>query len=155
MWNTATENYVKQLVLTMKKEYPYYVAHTISNVSSGNDVVTTRVYFSSAPIEAKGLYSYFLPVNSIRYDLITSNYSDRYTNGARISTSSFNGTLTLNQYEFVYTNAEFTGSTIQPDLTAERGLTNETFQGFSFVLVGAMLVVFFSRWFTRHRNSFI
>lgn len=154
MWSATTESYVKQLVLTMRKEYPYYVAHTISG-TSGNDTVTTKVYFSTEKIATTGLYSYNMPSGSVCYDLVTGNYSDRYDNVARVSTNAFSGNLNINRWEFVYTNAEFQSYTIQPDITAERGLTNETFQGFGFVLVGAMLVVFFSGWFTRRRNALI
>lgn len=154
MWNAQTSEYVKDLVLTMKKEYPYYVAYTVSN-TTGNDAITTYVYFSKSKITANGLHSYVIPVQSICYSLRTGNYSDRYDNYPRIETKTYSGTININPYEFIYTNAVSLSGTLQPDVTAERGLTNETFQAFSLILVGVLFVVFFSNWFTRRRNSII
>lgn len=155
MWNATTSDFVKQLVLSHREEYPYYVAHTISNTSGNYDVVTVRIYFSANEVKANGLYSYVVPAGSFFYDVVTSNYNDRANNSPRLSTRQFSGTLNISQYEFVYTNAVSQSYTIQPDILAERGLTNETFQGFSFVFVGVVLVAFFSAWFQRRRSSII
>ncbi len=145
MWNESYKQYVKDLVLSNRGEYPYYLAVTNTYIGNGynTEYPAFKVYFSKEPITASGLYSYKLPADSIVYTVIGSNANDNY-HSKRVTTSTASGNLDINNYEFVYTNAEFTGNTIQPDIMATNNVKEGTFQGFAwllFVLLLANIVV--------------
>lgn len=141
MWSTANENYVKFLVESNRKEYPYYIAHTCTywNVSGSSAYPSFKVYFSKEPITASGLYSYVLPSNTVVYSVISGNANSNY-HDARVTTNVTSGNLRLDNYEFVYTNAEFSGSTIQPDILATTQVTQSHFDGVSLILLVVLLV---------------
>lgn len=145
MWSEVYRDYVKDLVTSNRAEYPYYLAVTNTNISTGygNEYPAFKVYFSKEPITATGLYSYKLPADSICYTVIGGNASSNY-HSQRVTTSTAGGNLNINTYEFVYTNAEFTGNTIQPDIMATNNVKESTFQGVAwllFVLLIANIVV--------------
>lgn len=140
MWSDIYTNYVKQLVISNRGEYPYYLAVTNTNIGIGSnyDSPAFYVYFSKEPIKATGLYNYVLPSDSIRYTVIGANANSNY-HSQRVTTSAFSGNLAVNNYEFVYTNAEFTGNTIQPDILATNNVKEGTFQGFCWLLFVLLL----------------
>lgn len=145
MWNESYKQYVKDLVISNRGDYPYYLAVTNTYVGNGynNDYPSFYVYFSKKPIKATNLYSYTIPADSIVYSVIGGNANSSY-HAKRVNTSPYSGSLNVNNYEFVYTNAEFTGNTIQPDITATNVAKESTFQGFAwllFVLLLANIVV--------------
>lgn len=140
MWSDSNRDYVKQLVETMHKEYPYYVAHTCTywGISNSAAYPTFKVYFSKEPIEATGLCSYQLPAKSIVYNIRAGNANSNYQD-ERVTVYSAGGTLSINDYEFIYTNAEFTGSTVQPDILATSDVTQSHFDGVSLILLSVLL----------------
>lgn len=60
MWSDSYRDYVKQLVITNRDEYPYYIAHTCSywGISNSSSYPSFKVYLSKEPITASGLYNY-------------------------------------------------------------------------------------------------
>lgn len=106
MWSEINREYVKQLVLSNYKEYPYYVAQTVTYIDTTNtyNSPTVKVYFSKEPIAVNGAYNFTLPAGSICYNIIGGNGS-RNSQNARVSINNVNGRININHYEFVYTNA--------------------------------------------------
>lgn len=146
MWSAINSEYVKQLVLSNQDEYPYYMAHTVTNLGTGSNsnTVTFKVYFSKEPITASGLYNYVLPSDSVLYSVCANTASSNYYN-ARVSTSAAGGNVAVNSYEFIYTNAEFSGNSIQPDITATAAVTQSHFDGFGVLLACILLSTVFYR----------
>lgn len=129
MFSTAQEQYLKSLVPTMVDAgYPYYIAYTYTNTNNSGWGYTATpdlyVVFSKQPITANGGYSYTVPANSVRYVIRTGNYSSSNTanNSSRVLTETFSGSLSVDVYEHIYTNAEFAGVALQPDFGYESGV---------------------------------
>lgn len=140
MWSDSYRDYVKQLVISNRNEYPYYIAHTCTywGVSSSASYPAFKVYFSKEPITANGLYSYVCPTDTVVYSVIGSNANSNY-HTSRVSTSKYSGALNIDNYEFVYTNAEFTGATVQPDVLASTDIQQSHFDGVSLILLVILL----------------
>lgn len=115
MFSDANQRYIASLVATMRDEYPYYIAY--SDVRNGDsDTPSLYVIFTKEKITAGGMYSYEV-AEGVKYSIITNNYSSYSSNSARHSCSAFSGgTVAVPVYEFVYTNAEFSTYSIQPDI---------------------------------------
>jgi len=141
MWSDSYRDYVKTLVESNRDTYPYYVAHTCTywGVSSSSAYPSFKIYFSKEPITANGLYTYIFKDTAVVYSVVGGNANSNYHNN-RVSTSSFTGSLKIDDYEFVYTNAEFTGQSIQPDLLSTTNVTQSHFDGFGVVLLIVLLV---------------
>lgn len=145
MWSEVNSEYVKQLVLTNYKEYPYYVAHTVTYIDtiSSYNSPTVKVYFSKEPITINNSYSFTLPSNSICYDIIGGNGS-RNSQSARVSISNASGRININQYEFVYTNAETETQVycVHPDVIETKQLTQSHFDAGCVIILMVMLATF-------------
>lgn len=117
MWNSANESYLKYLVETNRKEYPYYVAHTCTywNITNSSALPTFKVYFSKEPITAGSLYDYKIPNDSLCYSVVAGNANNNYHN-ARLTAVAYSGNLSIDEYEFIYSNAEYSSVTVQPDI---------------------------------------
>lgn len=145
---TQTElDWVKALVETMRgKGYKYYVAQTVTENNNDIDVI---VVFSKKSIGGDGLYRYTIS-EGVRYSLDSNGFSSYSGGGVRTTVDSFSGVLDISNTEFVYTNAEFSGSTIQPDLrTTGGGVTGESIQTGVFLLTLVLLVTVLFRVFRR------
>lgn len=146
MWSDVNTNYVKSLVLSNYKEYPYYVAQTVTYIdgsSSTYNSPTVKVYFSKEPITVNSAYSYTLPADSICYNIIGGN-GNRNSKDARISVTNVNGRININKYEFVYTNAETQTQayTIHPDIIATNELKQSHFDAGCILILIIMLATF-------------
>lgn len=132
--------YAKQLVEANRGDYPYYVIVTNTNVSDNYDYQSPafKVYLSKSKITANGRYTFTLPNNSLCYSVISSNASRQYRN-ERVSVSNYSGTLSVPTYEFCYTNAEFSGNTVQPDALANNNVTQSHFDGVSLIMIAVLL----------------
>lgn len=129
MFSTAQEQYLKSLIPTMVDSgYTHYIAYTYTNTNNSGWGYTATpdlyVVFSKQPITANGGYSYTIPDDSVRYIVRTGNYStsSNANNTERVKTESFRGRLSIDVYEHIYTNAEFTGVALQPDFCYESGV---------------------------------
>lgn len=141
MFTDAQQGYIAALVANMRNEYPYYIAY--SDFRNGSyDNPSVYVIFTKEKISARGLYSYEVS-SGVKYSLITSNYSSYNTNTARTVVNSFSGgTVVVPAYEFVYTNAEFASSSVQPDINKLYGGDyNAQLQTTNFIFVVACLTV--------------
>ena len=141
MFSDAQQGYIASLVASMRDEYPYYIAY--SDFRYGNyENASIYVIFSKEKIKSRGLYSYEVS-SGIKYSLITNNYSSYNTNTARTVVTSFNGgVVTVPVYEFVYTNAEFSTSSVQPDINKLYGGDyNAQLQSTNFIFVVACLTI--------------
>lgn len=141
MFSAVQETYVKSLIEVMRdKGYSNYIARTITE--TGNNY-KLDIIFSQTVITGSNLTSYSI-TNGIRYQVDSSAFSQN-NNHARVSTSTFSGAYTVPVYEFVYTNAEFTSSTlVQPDIRHLGGVQSQatTYLLFSFSIFLLLYVLF-------------
>lgn len=142
MWSDSNRDYVKQLVLTNREEYPYYVAHTCTywDVTNSSTLPSFKVYFSKEPITASSQYDYKIPANSLCYSVVSGNANKNYHN-MRVSATAYSGNLSINNYEFVYSNAEYSAVTVQPDVTVSDSISRADYQGVSFFIIAILLGV--------------
>lgn len=141
MWTQQNKEFVKELVISNHKEYPYYVAHTCTYWGNGSTYgrPTIKIYFSKEPIVATNLYNYSLSGDCKLYS-INANNANQNSNEARMSVTNYTaGTVKIDDYEFIYTNAQSSATTIQPDITASYDVTQHHFDGVSLVLLAVIL----------------
>ncbi len=142
MISDSYRDYVEQLIKTNRGEYPYYVAHTCTywSVTNSSALPSIKVYLSKEPITATSLYSYVCPSNTLVYNIVGANGSSNYHN-ARVTTTTFSGSLNIDSYEFVYSNAEAkTNSiTLQPDLLASTNVQQSHFDSAVLILLVVLL----------------
>lgn len=140
MWSDSNRDYVKQLVESNRKEYPYYVAHTCTywDVTNSSALPAFKVYFSKEPITASSQYNYKISADSLCYSVVSSNANRNY-HDQRVTVSTFGGNLTINDYEFVYSNAEYSAVTIQPDILSTTEVTQSHFDGVSLIIICILL----------------
>lgn len=146
MWSDSYRDYVKQLVETNRGEYPYYVAHTCTywGVGSSGNLAAFKVYFSKDPIRAEDEYTYILSDNSIVYYVIGSNANSNYHN-QRVTTGFYSGRLSIDDFEFIFSNAEYTTVCAQPDLLATSEVKQSHFDGFALIILVVLLGAVFVR----------
>lgn len=133
--------YAKQLIESNRGEYPYYILSTNTNISDNydNQAPAFKIYFSDKPITANGRYSFSFQGNTLVYSVISYNASNKY-HSERVQVSQFNrNTLTVNEYEYVYTNAEFKTGSIQPDILATSAVAQSHFDSVSIILLVVLL----------------
>lgn len=152
MWNDSYRDYVKAVVETSHDEYPYYMAHTCTYFGTGSTVgqPAFKIYLSKEPITANGLYTYLLPADTLVYSVIGVNAGvNNNSPRVRVTSTTVDGTVGVNEYEFVYSNAEYSGNSVQPDLLAASAATQNHFDAFSLILLvillGALVVKLFKR----------
>ena len=140
MWSEVNKEYVEELILTNRSEYPYYVATTCTYWGSYSDYnrPAFKVYFSKNPITANGLYNFVFKDTAVVYSVISNN-ANTNSNNARVQISKINGSITIDEFEFVYTNAEFKTETIQPDILSTNLVTQSHFDGVSLILITILL----------------
>lgn len=143
---TATEiEYIRSLIESMRGQgYDYYIARTITERDNTSDL---EIVFSDSKITADSLYSY-RGISGYRYTVDSGSSS---TDGVRrVQVNSISGSYSVPQTEHCYTNAVFSGGTIQPDIRQQGGVTidqNAALLGVSvlFLLVFVALRIFGKR----------
>lgn len=144
MFSAQELEWVKALIETMReKGFNYYVAQT---VTSNNNDIDVMVYFSKQPIIGNSLYN-FTVNGGVVYSLDSSGYYSNDTNESRTKVLPFSGNLVVARTEFVYTNAEYIGSTLQPDIRQCGGVINETGQAVFHLVTLCFLVAVVLRFF--------
>lgn len=140
MWSDVNKDYVKQLVLTNREEYPYYVAHTCTywGINNSSSYPTFKVYFSKEPIKSSDIYNYTFTGETMVYNVVSNNANSNYHN-QRVTTSTYTGNLKIDNYEFVYSNAEYSTRTIQPDITATENISRAEYQGVNLIFLAVVL----------------
>ena len=138
MFSAQELEYIKALIETMRgKGYNYYVAHTVTENNNDSDVV---VIFSQEPITGNGLYN-FTVTDGIQYTVDSSGYNTYGGGDARTQVSSRSGNISIADTEFIYTNAEYSGTSLQPDIRTTGGVISETNQASFYMLTLFFLVV--------------
>lgn len=116
MFNTAQKELIESLVPLMRKEgYDYYVAYTHTNTNSTiNRTVQPDLYivFSRDKLSFTSSYTFNCSNDSVRFTCRTVNYStSQYgVNTDRIVKVNISGNVTVEPYEHIYTNAEYSTS---------------------------------------------
>lgn len=158
MFSTAQQAYIDALLPTYAKDgYKYYVIYSNYMANSGYGSSTNPdlyALFSKKAISAKDAYSFDIKDSSILVTVRSGNYSSSSSanNGSRVVVKNFSpGTLSIPQCEHIYTNAEFSGYTLQPDYYLQSGgETNVQLQGYTFLmLIVCCFVILNSLWFRR------
>ena len=153
MFSTNQIEIVETLVPTMmSKGYSYYVAYTNTNSGSYyNTEPDIYIIFSSEKITASSAYSYNIPSGSVVCSIRSGNYSSNTSavNTQRIVTEEYTAkTLTVDLYEHVYTNSEFEGITIQPDILQEGRVNTLYDQGNMFILAAILIFIVIAKMWT-------
>lgn len=142
MINDSYKDYIEHLIKTNRGEYPYYVAHTCTywGVNNSYSMPSFKVYFSKEPITATGLYTYICPSDTLVYNIIANNGNSNYHN-QRVTTTNFNGNLNIDEYEFVFSNAEAQTEsiTLQPDLLSTVNVQQSHFDSAVLILLVVLL----------------
>lgn len=147
MFSTAQQAYCDSLIPTMyEKGYSYYVAYTNTNTGSYYNYEPDLYFvFSKEKIVASSPYLFTASEDSVMYIVRTGNYSS--SNGAvnteRVTTKSFGGSFTVDHYEHIYSNAEFAGQTVQPDILQQGVKQNAYMQGQGIILTAFFLFIIF------------
>lgn len=123
MFSTAQNEVIQSLVPAMRRQgYKSYIAYTHTNTNYGYNRPSEPdlyILFSDEEIKALSGYTYELNGNVKLYEIRTGNYStsNNAVNTDRIVTSDYTlDTIHIDSYEHIYTNAEFEGVTVQPDV---------------------------------------
>lgn len=158
MFSTNQLEIVKSIVPTMRsKGYNYYIAYTSTDTSnSWNNTVEPDLYFifSKDKITANSGYSYNIPENSVQYVCRSSNFSTSTSanNTDRFVKKSYSGTLKIDVYEHIYSNAEY-GETVvvMPDILGGETYAETVYlQATNFILCAFLFfIVIWEMWKTR------
>lgn len=144
MFSTNQHYYIDSFLGTYIPEgYSYYVAYTDSTNTIGYYQTDPDLYivFSKSEITAADGYTYTVPEGAVQLCIRTGNYSSSSSanNSDRVVVEDFSGSLTVDKYEHIYTNANFESYALQPDYySVSGGETNVQVKTVSFI----MLVVF-------------
>lgn len=137
MFSAQELEWIKALIETMRqKGYNNYVAHTITE---NNNDIDVAIYFSQQPITGNSLYNFTI-TGGLKYTLDSNGYNSYGSNEARTKVSNYSGDIDVSRTEFVYTNAEYTGTSIQPDIRYSGGVLSETSQASFYLLTLCFLV---------------
>lgn len=147
MFNTAQQLYCDTLIPTMRERgYSYYVAYTNTYTDSFYRYEPDLyIIFSKQKITANSAYTYSVPQGAVMYIIRTSNYSsnNNAVNTDRLTSQSYGGTFTVDAYEHIYSNAEYSGTTIQPDILSKGVKQNEILNAQSIVVLAFFLFIVF------------
>ena len=156
MFSTNQIEYVKTLLPTYANQgYKYYIAYTNNdNTNYYSTNPDLYVIFSKDKITASDGYNYSVnPEETVIISIRTGNYSSSTSadNSERVLVNQYvNETLFIDEWEHIYTNAEFTGHTLQPDYNLiSGGETNVRLEAITFVLLVSLLITVGSKLFRR------
>ena len=156
MFSTNQIEYVKTLLPTYANQgYKYYIAYTNNdNTNYYSTNPDLYVIFSKDKITASDGYNYSVnPEETVIISIRTGNYSTSTSadNSERVLVNQYvNETLFIDEWEHIYTNAEFTGHTLQPDYNLiSGGETNVRLEAITFVLLVYLLITIGSKLFRR------
>ena len=140
MINSELREYCGGLIAYYSKDYPYYFMFTNTDISDRySNQYGATIAFSKEKPTVINQYS----MNSDEWLLVTVYSSNASWNDGseRLITSTKNGTITCNEWEYVYSNVESTYSyslVEVPDYVS--GYTKFEVDAVSMVLTGALLL---------------
>lgn len=147
MTDQATQEYIKDLILTYREQdYEYYLVYSVYYRYSVDDRPDFYIVFSKDEITTQDGYTYTLPSDRVALALRRSPDDSELS----IESVSVSGTVRIGNGVFCYTNSSNTGTVIQPDIIAERGVPSEAFYGVSICFGVVLAIVCVSRvwrWF--------
>lgn len=158
LFSTNQTSYIDSFLATYAaKEFKYYIAYTDTSTSYYNTYPDLYIIFSKEEIIAQDGYTYALPADSVQLAIRTGNYSSNSSadNSDRVvQTVLQEQTLTVDEYEHIYTNATFEGYALQPDYyLASGGETNVQIETISFILLTVCIFLALGKlWFRRKRR---
>lgn len=155
MFSTTQQQYIDDVVLQMYLQgYKYYVVHTNTNINdySNNEWRDLTFYFSKNEIKASSQYKYQLTNSALKYSVRTSNASRNYSDERVIVTNQNASTITINDYEFISTNAT-NSQTMNVLAEIEYNNSNNivyhmTMNDF-YVIPVCLLIIFLFQWINR------
>lgn len=150
MFSTAQLDYINAAVSTMRKEgYTHYVAIS-DNFRSESYDPDLYIYFSKTEIRAENLTTYYIPSDSVLYSVRTGNGSN-YNTGSRLTVDPVNVAefLSVDDNEFISTNAVFLEGQFQPDFTVGEVGQYEVQGALLLTLCTFLLFYFFIKLFRR------
>lgn len=147
MIDQATQEYIKDLVLTYREQdYEYYLVYSVYYRYSTDDRPDYYIVFSKDEITTQDGYTYALPSDYVSLALRRSPDDSELC----LEPVFVSDVVTVGNGVFCYTNSLNSGSTIQPDILAERGVPSEAFYGVSVCFGVVLAIVCVSRvwrWF--------
>lgn len=148
LFDSNQQRYCDTLIPTMyAKGYKHYVAYTNNDYSGYYSTEPDLfIVFSKDKIQPNGAYSYNIPQNSVRCSIRSYDYSSSSSavNSDRVKTEAFSGRLKIDLYEHIYSNAEYSGTTIQPDILAPKEVKQyDSTQALGVVLLAFLLFYVF------------
>ena len=157
MFSTNQIEYIKTFLPTYANQgYKYYIAYTNNDSSSSyyNTDPDLYILFSKDKIEASSGYRYSVnPEETIIISIRTGNYSssNNANNTERVVVNQFvNDSFFVDEWEHIYTNAEFGSYVLQPDYNLiSGGETNVRLEAITFVLLVSLLITIGSKLFRR------
>lgn len=134
MISDSVLDYCKNIIATNRKEYPYYVLASNTNWDSYSySEPVVYIYLAKDEIKSNGTYSYILPAGSRRLGVLSYNASNN-NHGQRVINTAYAGALTVNEYEWVYTNVDTGTITAVPDLIDTFPATNTCFTAIGIII---------------------
>ena len=156
MFSTNQINYIESFLPTYaEQDYTHYVAYTDSTNTIGYYQTDPDLYivFSKSEITAADGYTYTVPEGAVQLCIRTNNYSSSNTanNSDRVVVRNFTGTtLSIDEFEHIYTNATFIGYTVQPDINLiNGGETNVRLEAISYIMLFVVIFAAMSRLFNK------
>ncbi len=150
MFSANQHYYIESLLSTYVPEgYSSYIAYTNTNTSYYSTEPDLYIIFSKDEIVAKNGYDYDIPSGALKISIFSGNYSSNSSanNSERVVVSEFKqGSLSIDSYEHIYTNAKFETYALQPDYyRITGGHTNAQVKTISFILLAVFIYTLISK----------
>ena len=141
MFSTDQQTYIDAYLPTMRAQgYKYYIAYTDSTSSAfGMQHPDLYLIFSKDKITCSGGYTFSVVDGSTQFSIYSGNSS---SGAQRVTQSSKSGTVRVDTFEHIYTNAEYlTATVIQPDYYLNsRGDINVKVEACCFSLIISLII---------------
>lgn len=164
MLSTTQLDYLEPMVQGMLEQgYPYYLAHTNTNFSSGSNYNwrDLTIYFSKTPFTCNG-YT-FEGFDVLKFDVITRNASSNSSDGRneRVLLSNISYlNLNIPDYEFISTNADNSFFMNHLAITEYQSVNDisynvnlNDFWSFGVLIAIIILLIWLKSWFGRNGGN--
>lgn len=139
MINSELREYMEGVISHYSSEYPYYFMATDTSTSNNYwQQYGATVYLSKTEPTVNSMYS----MTSDEW-LVVSVYSSNASNSdhsARINTHVVNGTVSCNEWEYVYSNVESTYSYSSVDVNTSSYFQKDTIDTATSIIICACLL---------------
>lgn len=155
MFTDIEYTYLKNMVETyiLKGDYVSYLAYTYTNISDNysNESPEMYIIFSKSDIEASG-NTFIIPEESITISIDTNSASRNSNNGPRYTFTESVSSVSVPNYEFIYSNAV---NTKYADVLSYTEYLNSNNLSYNItknefyltpLLVGLLIIMLFLKW---------